>query len=248
MKMKICIDAGHGGADSGAVGIGGRMEKDDNLKTATALGQEMIRRGHTAMMTRTGDTYPSLSARASFANQNGADVFVSCHENSFSDPASNGFETLYSPKASKTSIALAQEVQKRVAQVGGRNRGAKAQNATVLNSTNMPAVTIELGFITNVNDMALVDGRRAEYVCAIADALEAVLGKGGADVPKPQPAPADPYAYKTAKETEFFRYSGKTPAGTKVTLLSHYEGCNVANVRFADGATGFVLWSDIEKA
>ncbi|MGI6154255.1 MAG: N-acetylmuramoyl-L-alanine amidase, partial [Christensenellaceae bacterium] len=33
MKMKICIDAGHGGADSGAVGIGGRMEKDDNLKT-----------------------------------------------------------------------------------------------------------------------------------------------------------------------------------------------------------------------
>lgn len=244
--MKLCIDAGHGGSDSGAVGINGRMEKSDNLRYAKAIQAEMTKRGHTVLMTRAGDTYPSLNARADAANNWGADGFISCHRNSF-DSSANGGEVLYGPNASKTSIKLAEAINSKMnAAVGFKNRGAKRQAATVLQRTKMPAVTIEAGFVSNAEDNSKFDSKFTAMVAGICDAIESVFGKGTQPVPPVVPD-SDPYAYVVNKDAESYKYSGTIAQGQKVHLLSHYEGCNVANVRFEDGTSGFVLWTDLQK-
>lgn len=69
--MKICIDAGHGNTDSGAIGVGGRREKDDNLKMALDLQKRFKAIGWEVVMTRTTDTYPTLQERCDIANKAG---------------------------------------------------------------------------------------------------------------------------------------------------------------------------------
>ena len=112
--MKICIDAGHGGSDSGAVGVKGRLEKSDNLEFALTLEVELRSRGHKTLLTRMGDVYPSLDERVKKANEWGADVFVSLHRNAFDDSGANGGEVLYGTNASRTSIKLAEIVKEKM--------------------------------------------------------------------------------------------------------------------------------------
>lgn len=177
--MKLCIDAGHGGKDSGAVGINGRREKDDNLTNALLLQQEMIARGHTVVMTRTTDSYPALTARADLANREGCNYFISLHENS-ADAGANGIETLAGLNSSQTSRDMAELISRKVVEITGltlrRGNGLLLQNATVLNQTTMPANTVELGFITNANDMAVMDAKRHQLIKGIADVLEKHFG------------------------------------------------------------------------
>lgn len=243
--MKVYIDAGHGGTDSGAIGINGRMEKTDNLNYAENIADEMKRRGHTVKLSRLTDSYPSLNQRADDANNWGADCFISCHRNAYSDSVANGSETLYGTNASKNSIRLAEEINSALARSGFKNRGAKRQSATVLQMTKMPAVTIEVGFITNVNDNKIFDEKRIVIVRNICEAIEKVFGTSGLPVPPIEPDET-PYKYQIIGTADTFKYSG-TSSNENVTLLSHYEGCNVANVKFADGKTGFVLWSALRK-
>lgn len=150
--MKICIDAGHGGKDSGAVGVTNRLEKHDTLRMALALRDEMVRRGHTVLMTRTGDVKPSYADRYGLANGAGADVYVSLHRNSADSSTATGVEVLYrtitdkSDANDRASATLAENLDKRiVAATGFRDRGAKIQNVNtaVLQKTKMPAVTVE---------------------------------------------------------------------------------------------------------
>lgn len=214
---KICIDAGHGGVDSGAVGVNGRLEKTDNLNAALALQKVMTSRGHSVIMTRTKDTYPSLNDRVKLANNSGVDVFISLHRNSYSDPNSNGFEVLYGTNASQRSIKLAETMVDKVVKVTGfRNRGAKRQSATVLNGTNMPAVTVESGFITNSSDNNIYDAKNSVLLTALADSIESVIGKGSN--PAPDPKPSDPYSYELVKPTTLWKDEGIFTTGTDVTL------------------------------
>ena len=185
--MKICIDAGHGGKDPGACS-GSRHEANDTLRMATALRSEMQKRGWQASMTRTGDTYPSLTDRSNQANREGADVFVSLHRNSAGADA-NGAETLYRTTSKKTaannakSKALAENVNRRmVAATGFRDRGAKVQNTNtaVLNNTLMPAVTVEAGFVSNAGDNATFDRKFDALISAIADGIVETFGGSAA--------------------------------------------------------------------
>lgn len=179
--MKLCIDAGHGGRDSGAI-CGGRKEKDDTLKMALHLKKEMERRGHSVLMTRTDDSYPSLNARADMANGWGAEVYISLHRNA---PASGkGYEVLYGKGAGQKSKDMGQKYIDRVVPASGftprRNGKPFEQSATVLQRTKMPANTVEVGFVGNGTDDAIFDGKFNAIISAHADALESMFGKGAA--------------------------------------------------------------------
>ena len=132
--MKFYIDPGRGGRDPGAVN-GAHPEKTDALCMGLALRDEMQRRGYTVAMTRIGDTCPSFSERANFANGSGADVYISLHRNSATAAAATCIEVLYRSQSDKTaanntaSMKLAVELDKRgVAAMSYRDRDAMVQH------------------------------------------------------------------------------------------------------------------------
>jgi N-acetylmuramoyl-L-alanine amidase len=95
-KLRIVLDAGHGGWDLGTVGRQGLLEKDLVLDVTQRLGKLLqARLGSEVMFTRTGDSYLPLDQRADFANQAQADLFVSVHANYSSSAATRGVETYY---------------------------------------------------------------------------------------------------------------------------------------------------------
>ena len=246
--MKLCIDAGHGGKDSGAVGVGGRLEKDDNLKMALSLKKVMEGRGHQVIMTRTSDTYPSLNERADMANGWGADVLVSLHRNNYADPNANGGEVLYGRTASATSIKLAEAVNTGMNKAAGfKDRGAKRQAATVLARSKMPAITIEAGFVSSTMDNDKFDKNFDNLIWAFVDSLEAIFGMGGAVVPKPEPQPADPLKYVTTGNARLWKDVGRVADGTAVILDAYHEGDRQARVKDKDGAEYLVDWANIRK-
>lgn len=155
----VVVDPGHGGSDSGAVG-NGLKEKELNYKHAMAvyrlLEQDPSIKVYT---TRESDVYPSLQFRTQLANEIDADLFVSFHNNSASSSAV-GSETLYYPSANNTmSLQMAQIVQNNIIKYcGTNNRGIKPRaDLYVLRTSNMPAVLIETGFISNAVEANLIN-------------------------------------------------------------------------------------------
>ncbi len=151
--MLICLDAGHGGKDSGACGAYSK-EKDIALNTVLKLGAVLKKLGFDVMYTRTTDVFVSLSNRASIANKANADIFVSVHCNSAASSSANGTETLC-----YNNCKLAEEIQSAlVYETGLRNRGIKIrQDLVVLNSTKMTAVLVEIAFISNRAEEQLIN-------------------------------------------------------------------------------------------
>lgn len=173
--MKIYINPGHGGADSGAVGIGGRQEKDDALRYASAVADKLKAAGHTVELERNADYLINVKDIAKNANLWGADLFIAFHRNA---GGGNGAECLIVTGASQTSREMAQAIQSALVGVRFRDRGVKVQdrNTYVLSHTTMPATTIECGFIDNANDNALFDAKFDEIVQGITDAILSIAG------------------------------------------------------------------------
>ena len=95
-KMRIVVDAGHGGWDLGTVGKRGLLEKDVVLEIAQRLGKLLESRlGADVILTRNGDNYIPLDERAGMANQSQADLFISVHANYSDLPSARGVETYY---------------------------------------------------------------------------------------------------------------------------------------------------------
>ena len=173
--MKIYINPGHGGADSGAVGIGGRQEKDDALRYASVVADKLKAAGHTVELERNADYLINVKDIAKNANLWGADLFIAFHRNA---GGGNGAECLIVTGASQTSREMAQAIQNALVGVRFRDRGVKVQdrNTYVLSHTTMPATTIECGFIDNANDNALFDAKFDEIVQGITDAILYIAG------------------------------------------------------------------------
>lgn len=91
----VVIDPGHGGYDSGTEIGAPLLEKDLALQISLRLKDELERRGVHAILTRTGDYFVTLGGRTAFANQAGADLFISIHLNSSPDASTAGIETYY---------------------------------------------------------------------------------------------------------------------------------------------------------
>ena len=127
--VTICLDPGHGGEDSGAVGVNNAYEKDLTLKIAQYCKQELEKYDCNVVMTRTGDTNPSLEDRANFAKSQGAQYLISIHLNSGSGYAV-GAEVYYPntnwrPDISQNGKNVAQAIQNQLVFLGIRDRGIK---------------------------------------------------------------------------------------------------------------------------
>lgn len=172
MAKLIYLDPGHGGHDSGAVN-GKRHESDDVLKMAkkikTLLGEYECEVG----VTRAGDTYTSPSGKARMANAAGADFLVSLHRNS-SGAAAKGYETLvYSNSGTKKEFA--DKINSKMKKLGFTDRGTKVRtDLSVLKVSTMPAVLLEIGFISNAADNRLFDGELDSIAKAITETIAEV--------------------------------------------------------------------------
>ncbi len=214
--FKIVLDPGHGGAESGAVGRRGSLEKDLTLELATALKRRLeasmpVR----VILTRDADGSLDHDTRTAIANQNRADLFISLHLNSEpggdgaqgaetyfldqrpSDPraamsaefenrgrsardAENGdLELMLWDLAQSRHLAGSQRLANLVQEqlnltLGLKNRGVKQAPFRVLIGATMPAILVELGFVSNDGEEArLLD---PAYRLALVDALvEAVV-------------------------------------------------------------------------
>lgn len=175
MAAKIIIDAGHGGYDNGA-SYEGRLEKNDNLNLALALGDELAGRGYDVAYTRTTDVYDSPVRKAQIGNESGADYFISLHRNSSPNPNGyNGVQTLVYDK-SGVKYELAQNINNELEKLGFRNINVDERpNLAVLRATDMPAVLVETGFINNDYDNYLFDYNFEAIANAIADAVDETL-------------------------------------------------------------------------
>ena len=150
----IVIDPGHGGSDPGAIS-GGANEKSITLNVSNKVADKLRRAGANVHMTRTGDTYPTLTQRTQFAKSKFAESFISIHANSASASASGTevwIDTKFNANGAESRI-LAQYVQNKIVQkVNMKDRGVKDSPFQVLRQNNTPAILIELGFITNSSD------------------------------------------------------------------------------------------------
>lgn len=157
----VVLDAGHGGHDPGAIG-NNTKEKDLNFLMMYTLMRKYFSSNAPeikAYWTRSSDTFITLSDRAAFANKVGADVFISLHMNSWTKSSVNGTEVYYSTNNNKASFSgitskkMASLFCKRlVSAMGTNNRGISAQKYTVVHKNTVPAVLLELGFISGSSD------------------------------------------------------------------------------------------------
>ncbi|WFA08919.1 N-acetylmuramoyl-L-alanine amidase family protein [Tissierella sp. Yu-01] len=168
----IVIDAGHGGKDPGAISPNGTREKDVNLQIALKTQSLLEGLGYNVIMTRTDDTFVDLYERANIANRNGADIFVSIHHNSTLNNAINGLEILYCPRdqgkgKTEEQYPLADVVRKGIiASTKGADRGViQRPGLVVIRETNMPAVLVEVGYLSNAQEEARIrDGNYQNLV------------------------------------------------------------------------------------
>jgi len=168
-RIVAVIDAGHGGGDPGAVGIGGLMEKEINLSISQEVARLLEQQGVQVVMTRRDDREIDLAPRVSAAERARADVFVSIHSNSLSmsRPDVNGIETYYYDSGKK----LAESIHSSLLQsTNARDRGVRTANFYVIKNTSMPAVLVEVGFVTGKEDsVRLSDANsRKQMAAAIA--------------------------------------------------------------------------------
>lgn len=159
-KTVIVIDPGHGGTDSGAIGINGIQEKKVVLNIAkeiVSLNKSGLGGPFEIYLTRNVDTPISLGDRSQLAGELKADLFISLHCNHSGNPIAKGVE-VYVPKKGEhlpESILLAFQLQKGMKQnIGLKSRGVNFANFQVLRETvdYCPTALVELGFLSNLDE------------------------------------------------------------------------------------------------
>jgi len=163
-KIIIVLDPGHGGLDSGAVGINGIQEKDVVLDIANEIvkwNRTLFENRFEIYLTRYSDTLISLSDRGHLAKNLNADVFISIHCNA-SNRAAKGIEVYVNSTVSApvnnhhaSAMALSEAILNQChKKLGFKKRGAKTANFQVLreNSAYYPSILIETGFVTNADE------------------------------------------------------------------------------------------------
>ena len=180
-KFSVVIDPGHGGADPGAIGIGGLRETDVVLEVSEIVKKLLSEKGVKVWLTRRNEVDLDLSPRVSFANRKNADIFVSIHANASRGKRRdiNGLETFY--YRGWRGRLLAKKIQKQILKVspGSPDRGVKQGRFYVIKNTNMPAVLVEIGFLTGKLDARRLEKatHRKRIAYAIAKGILEYLAK-----------------------------------------------------------------------
>src|SRR5881398_3025964 len=165
----VVIDAGHGGFDRG--GIPGQKipEKEMTLDVARRLKSVLTANGYRVVMTRDSDVFVSLPTRVAIANSYRNAIFVCIHFNATQRSGAGRIETYF---YSRDSLQLASAIHSYVA--GGApssNRGVRRRGFYVLRKTNIPAVLVECGFLTNPTEAAYAGS--ASYRQKLAEEIAA---------------------------------------------------------------------------
>lgn len=177
--MKVFIDPGHGGDDPGAVGLLGpsRIEEDDiNLAVGMKLGDLLVARGHEARITRAWDAGVHLWERTRWANDWPADIFISIHCDGATSSQAKGHSVWVHIECSSRTLTLAECIDRALDEAfpGNVDRNIHRGNFQVLRETMMPAVLIELDFITNPQMCRFLaePANQAAFAAAIASGIE----------------------------------------------------------------------------
>ena len=180
---KVCIDAGHGGKDPGAISRWGLHEKDLVLATAQLLAEELRSRGFEVVMTRDSDTFVELEDRPAVATRKGADLFVAVHANAMPSSATSGIEVFYwhgrwsaaSASVRHEGVELADAIRDACVNNGLEVRSVRGADYKVLRYSRVPATLVEIGFLTNrAEEQALrTRSHRQRLAKAIADGIVA---------------------------------------------------------------------------
>lgn len=148
----IVLDAGHGGNDVGT-GEGTTVEKDINLQITLKMKEYFEKLGVKVVMTRQTDTYRSLEERVATANETRGDLFVSIHCNYFEDDESiKGLECYYYHNAEDARIYCENILQILDSHGEILTRNVKPEDFYVLRETNLPALLIEAGYLSNTEE------------------------------------------------------------------------------------------------
>ena len=203
----IVVDPGHNkGGDNGASSTFDGItysETELNMQIAKLLKSSLENEGYTVIMTRNegedeylGET-ESLNKRVQIANDANADLFISIHQNSFEKPNAYGTEVYYSTYSTSgltqeqinEKIAKSKEVASKIVNnicnvIGSTNRGDKTANFQVIKNTNMPAVLVECGFISNPDEAKRISdpSNQQKIADAITSAVKSVFPIDTSDI------------------------------------------------------------------
>jgi N-acetylmuramoyl-L-alanine amidase len=153
-NLKIVLDPGHGGKESGASGPTGYLEKDVNLVISKLLRDELVKQGATVVMTRENDQDVSLVERQAIISKEEPAIAISIHHNSLPDNGdaekTKGFGTFwYHPQAHSLAIFLQNYVVKKL---GRPHYGVFWNNLALTRPAAAPSVLLELGFMSNPDE------------------------------------------------------------------------------------------------
>lgn len=179
----ITLDAGHGGSDPGAIGSDGTKEKNITLSITKMVKEILEQKGAKVYMTRTTDVdvfgpnasdAEELQARVNVGEKYNSDMFVSLHINSSVNKNIGGFSTYYYPKTDN-DLRLAKNIQNKLAaNFGVDDLGVRQANFYVIKRISMPAVLVEMCFISNEKELTLMKGQWFQKKTArlIAEGIE----------------------------------------------------------------------------
>ena len=187
---KVVVDAGHGGFDSGKVGINGALEKDINLEIARKVQQKLEQAGIATIMTRKTDQglydegeenkkQQDMKRRCSVINESEADLAVSIHQNSYTQESICGPQVFYyetSVKGQKLAEILQETLNQNLEIV--RPRAGKANDTYyLLRKTEIPTVIVECGFLSNTEEAEklMKDAYQEKIAQAICEGVQKFL-------------------------------------------------------------------------
>lgn len=166
-KMTVIVDAGHGGRDPGKVSPNNNLEKDINLAIAMKLRDSLIKNNYEVIMTRDSDQVMSaesgkskkmadLNNRISIINNSDADIVISIHQNSFTDPKIKGAQVFYyldNMEGEKLATYIKTNINQDVDPTNKREiKGNKS--FYILKESNKPMAIVECGFLSNPEEEA----------------------------------------------------------------------------------------------
>lgn len=179
--VKIALDAGHGGTEAGAIGCCGEKEKDINLAITRLLRTEIEARGGHVVMTRDEDVDVSLSDRVKIAREREAVLLLSIHANALPDGADpnkcRGTSVYYYHNQAKSLADCI--LNSMTIKVGTQNDKVRQGSLALVRPTASVSVLIEVAYIINPDDYAMLTDKDFQAKCAkaIADGIEDYLKK-----------------------------------------------------------------------
>ena len=172
--MKWYLDFGHGGKDPGAIGTNNTKESDTVLKIGMLVKKHLEAYSQTVITTRESDTYHTLDYRTNKANKNNCDYFISLHMNSATNKTAKGCEVWLYDSNSKLYPLAKKLCSNLSTTLNTSNRGVKeSKNFYVLRKTKMPALLIEIDFLSNQEVENLCS--KEDYIKKVAHTVASTL-------------------------------------------------------------------------